>query len=356
MTLAEGAPPIRVGLIGYGLAGGTFHAPLIDATPSLALAAVVTTNDERRRRVQTAHPAARIVPSVDALLASDDDLDLVVVASPNGRHVDHAMAALRAGVSVVIDKPFAATAAEGRQLEQAAQDRGLSVIPFHNRRWDGDFLTVRRLVADGVLGMVTRFESRFERWRVVPKPRWMEPNAVAAAEGMLYDLHTHLIDQALVLFGPATHVYAETDRRRASVQVDDESFIALTHASGVRSHLGATIIAAQVGPRLRVFGNRGAYVKFGVDPQEDMLKAGRRPGDSGWGEDPRERWGTLGDGERVTSVPTERGAYEQFYEGVVRTLRDGTPPPVAAADAIAGLEIVEAAHRSAAERCVISPS
>jgi predicted dehydrogenase len=261
------------------------------------------------------------------------------------------MAALSAGVSVVVDKPFAATAAEGRMLEREARDRGLAVIPFHNRRWDGDFLTVRRLVADGVLGRLTRFESRFERWRVVPKPRWMEANA--AAEGMLYDLHTHLIDQALVLFGPATQVYAETDQRRARVQADDESFIALTHASGVRSHLGATIVAAQIGARYRVYGGAGAYVKFGVDPQEEMLKAGRRPGTAGWGEEPREAWGTLGDGACVTSVPTERGAYECFYEGVVDTLRDGAPPPVAPADAIAGLEIVEAAYRSAAERRAI---
>lgn len=350
-ALAEG--PIRVGLIGYGLAGGTFHAPLIGAAPGLALTAVVTTNDERRRRVETEHPAARIAPTVDALL-SPNDVDLVVVASPNGRHFEHAMTALRAGVPVVVDKPFAATAAEGRSLEREARDRGLAVIPFHNRRWDGDFLTVRRLANDRAFGEITRFESRFERWRAVPKPRWMEPNGVAAAEGMLFDLHTHLIDQALVLFGPATHVYAETDRRRASVQVDDDSFIALTHASGVRSHLGATIVAAQIGPRYRVYGDRGAYVKFGVDPQEDMLKAGGRPGDAGWGQDPRDRWGTLGDGEHMSSVPTERGAYERFYEGVVRTLRNGAPPPVAPSDAIAGLEIVEAAYQSAAERRVIS--
>lgn len=353
MTPARPELPLRVGLIGYGLAGGTFHAPLIGATPGLTLTSVVTANDERRRRVEAEHPNARIVSTVDAMLSSRD-LDLVVVASPNARHFEHAMAALSAGVSVVVDKPFAATAAEGRTLEREGRQRGLAVIPFHNRRWDGDFLTVRRLVGERALGEITRFESRFERWRVGPKPRWMESNARSAAEGMLYDLHTHLIDQALVLFGPAAHVYAETDRRRAGVQADDESFIALTHASGVRSHLGATIVAAQLGPRYRVYGDRGAYVKFGVDPQEEMLKAGRRPGNASWGQDAAERWGTLGDGERVNSVPTERGAYECFYEGVVRTLRDGAPPPVEAADAITGLEIVEAAYRSADERRVIS--
>lgn len=345
--------PIRVGLIGFGLAGATFHAPLITATPGLMLAAVVTTDDERRRRVRHEHPQARLAASVDDLLRTDD-LDLVVVASPNGRHFEHGLLALRAGVSVIVDKPFAATADEGRALEREARERGLAVIPFHNRRWDGDFLTVRRLIADGKLGTVTRFESRFERWRVAPKPRWMPPGAAVEAEGMLYDLHTHLIDQALLLFGDVTHVYAETDRRRQSVQVDDEAFVALTHASGVRSHLTATIVAAQIGPRYRVYGDRGAYVKFGVDPQEDMLKRGLRPGDAAWGEDAREQWGTISEGERPSPVPTERGAYESFYAAVVRTLREGAPPPVDARDAIAGLEIVEAAYQSAAERRVVS--
>jgi predicted dehydrogenase len=159
-----------------------------------------------------------------------------------------------------------------------------------------------------------------------------------------------------LLFGPATHVYAEVNRVRPGVQVDDDAFVALTHATGVRSHLTATICAAEIGPRYRVYGDRGAYVKFGVDPQEEMLKAGLRPGDAGWAEDSRDRWGTLGDGERSSPVPTERGAYERFYEGVVATLRGAAAPPVRARDAILGLEIVEAAYRSAAERRVVSLS
>jgi scyllo-inositol 2-dehydrogenase (NADP+) len=347
--------PVRVGIIGFGLAGGTFHAPLIASTPGLTVAAVVTTDDERRNRVRDEHPNARVVASVDELLRQGD-LGLVVVASPNGLHFEHAMAALRAGVPVIVDKPFAATATEGRAMEREARDRGLAIIPFQNRRWDGDFLTVRRLLAEGALGSVTRFESRFERWRVVPKPRWMQPGAAGMAEGILYDLHTHLIDQALVLFGPVTHVYAETDRRRQGVQVDDESFIAMTHAAGVRSHLAATLVAAEIGPRYRVYGDRGAYVKSGVDPQEEQLRAAHRPGSAGWGEDPRERWGTLGDGAHVSPVPTERGAYERFYDAVAATLREGAAPPVSASDAIAGLEIVEAAYQSAAQRQVVSLS
>ena len=337
----------RVGVIGFGLAGETFHSPLIAATPGLSLTAIVTNNPDRRASAARQYPGVRLLANVEELWQSARDLDLVVVASPNGKHVEHATAAIGAGLSVVVDKPFAGTSAEGRGLVEAAQKRGVLVIPFHNRRWDGDFLTVRTLIDDGKLGPITRFESRFERWRVVPKPRWMEAGAVQAREGMLYDLHTHLIDQALVLFGPVTHVYAETARRRPGVQVDDDAFVALTHSSGVRSHLVATLVAAQIGPRYRVYGNGGSFVKFGVDPQEEMLKAGRRPGDTGFGEDAREQWGTLGDGTSVVSVPTHRGEYTRFYAGVLAALSSGAAPPVEAHDAVAGLVIVEAAYRSA---------
>jgi len=344
---------IRVGLIGFGLAGATFHGPLIAATPGLDLAAIVTANAERRQIAQSQHPRARLLASTDELWRRAKEIDLVVVASPNGPHFAHAMGAIGAGLSVVVDKPFAGTAAEGQRLIDAARERGVVIAPFHNRRWDGDFLTVRTLIDDGRLGTVTRFESRFERWRVVPKPRWMQPEGPAAREGMLYDLHPHLIDQALVLFGPVAEVYAETDHRRPGVQVDDESFVALTHKSGVRSHLKATIVAAQIAPRYRVYGDRGAYVKFGVDPQEDMLKAGRRPGDAGFGEEAPEHWGTLGDGESITRITTKTGSYERFYAGMRDALRDGAPPPVNAADAVTGLAIIEAAHRSATQRQVV---
>ncbi len=181
----------------------------------------------------------------------------------------------------------------------------------------------------------------------------MELSATAAHEGMLYDLHPHLIDQALVLFGPVSDVYAETDRVRTGVQVDDETFVALTHKSGVRSHLKATIAAAQIGPRYRIYGNRGEYVKFGVDPQEDLLKAGRRPDGAGFGEDAPERWGTLGDGESITRVPTKAGRYLQFYEGMRDALRDGLPSPVNSVDAVRALAIIEGAHRSAVQRQVV---
>jgi predicted dehydrogenase len=352
---------VRVGIVGYGLAGAVFHAPLVAATPGLALAAVVTRDPERQARARREHPDVAVLDGPEALWAPGSGIDLVVVASPNATHAPLATAAIAAGRHVVVDKPFAVTAAEGERLVAAARAAGVIVVPYHNRRWDGDFRTVRRLVADGALGPVARFESRFDRWRPVPRAGWKEAGEPGAGTGLLYDLGSHLVDQALVLLGPVTHVYAERDRRRpGDPRVDDDVFLALTHASGARSHLWASALAAQPGPRFRVMGARAAYVKWGLDPQEAALGAGARPGDAGWGEEPPARWGTLGiagaDGDDAPRpLPTERGAYEQFYAGVLAAVRAGAPPPVDPADAVAGLRVLEAATRSAADGRVVRP-
>jgi len=346
-------PPIRVALIGYGLAGASFHAPFITTTPTLALRAIVTRDPERRARAAHDYPEARLVEDADALWAQANDLDLVVVATPNRTHVPLARAALEAGLAVVVDKPFAPTPAEGEALIEDARRRGLLLTVYHNRRWDGDFITLRRLVAAGSLGNVLRFESRFDRWRPAPKGNWRERGDPAEAGGILYDLGSHLIDQALVLLGPVTSVYAELDRRRDGVEADDDSFLALSHASGARSHLGMSAVAAQTIVRLRVLGSRAAYVKHGLDVQEEALRRGERPDRPGWGEEPPERWGSLGAGDDVHPIPTVRGEYPAFYAGVARALREGAPPPVDPEDALAGLRIIEAAQRSAATGTVI---
>jgi predicted dehydrogenase len=204
----------------------------------------------------------------------------------------------------------------------------------------------------GALGEVFRFESRFERWRPTPKGGWREDPDPAGAGGTLFDLGPHLVDQALVLFGPVTHVYAEVSARRARVRVDDDAFVALTHASGVRSHLHVSATAAEHGMRMRVLGTRAAYVKRGLDVQEAALKAGQRPG-PGWGEEPEADWGQLGAADEWTPVRTERGDYGAFYAGIAAALRDGAPPPVDPMDSVAGLEIIEAARRSSDEGTVI---
>lgn len=344
-----GPSPIRVALIGYGLGGASFHAPIIAVTPGLRLATIVTSDPERRARAAREHPGARVVESAEWILEHAAEHDLTVIATSNRAHVSLALASLAAGVPVVVDKPLAASAAEARQVIAEARRRRLFLSVYHERRYDSELLTVRRLIEEGVLGDVMRFESRLERWRPVPKPGWRELGAPEEAGGLLYDLGSHLIDQALLLFGPVTRVYAEIDRRRAGVEVDDDVFIALTHASGVRSHLWTSAIAAQGGPRMRVLGTRAAYTKFHADIQEAALRAGQRPDASGWGVEPPEHWGRLGVGEDARPVPSDPGAYPRFYAGVVASLRDGAPPPVDPDDAVAGLEIIAAARRSAAE-------
>ena len=338
--------PIRVALIGYGVGGRFFHAPFITTVPGLQLAAIVTGNAERAGQARAEHPGARLVKSADELYADPSGIDLVVISTANRTHVPLALAALEAGLPVVMDKPIAARADDARRLVDEAERRNLMLTVFHNRRFDGDFLTLQRLVREGALGKVHRFESRFERWRPVPKAGWRESADPADAGGILFDLGSHLIDQALVLFGPVTDVYAEVNRRRKNVEVDDDVFVALTHASGVTSHLWMSVVAAHSGPRFRVLGDIAAYTKHGMDVQEDALRRGERPGGEDWGVEPRERWGTLVVADDVRPVPAEPGAYQKFYEGVVAALRDGERPPVDPEDAIAGLEIIEAAHRA----------
>jgi predicted dehydrogenase len=333
---------VRVALIGYGLGGAAFHAPLIACTPGMRLATIVTRNPERRTRAAREHPRANIVDSVQAIWDRAQDHDVVVVTTSNDSHFSLAMAALAAGLPVVVDKPFAVHAAEGRTLIDEARRRNLLLTVYHNRRWDSELLTVKRLLAEQAFGDVLRFESRLERWRPQPKGGWREQGAPELAGGLLYDLGTHLIDQALHLFGPVTHVYAELDRRRPGMEVDDDVFLALTHASGVRSHLSATSLSAQPLARMRVLGSRAAYLKVHGDVQEPALRAGERPDQPGWGEEPREHWGLLGVGDAAVPVRSEAGAYQQFYAGIVAALSNGAPPPVDPQDAVAGLEIIEA--------------
>ncbi|MFI1961862.1 Gfo/Idh/MocA family oxidoreductase [Streptomyces althioticus] len=360
MTGTTGTP-LRVGLVGYGLAGSVFHAPLIAATQGLALDTVVTSNPERQAQARAAYPDVRVAASADELWARADELDLIVVASPNRTHVPLATAALEAGLPVVVDKPVAGTAAEARALAELAEKRGLLLSVFQNRRWDNDFLTLRRLIADGELGEVYRFESRFERWRPQLKGGWRESGDPAEIGGLLYDLGSHVVDQALVLFGPVTSVYAEADVRREGAQADDDTFIALTHESGVRSHLYVSATTAQLGPRFRVLGSKAGYVKHGLDPQEAALRDGSRPGASGgeWGAEPEDLWGRLGAGESPVTgggspVPTLPGDYPAYYAAVARALLSDGPNPVTAQEAAAALDVLEAARRSAAEKVTVT--
>jgi scyllo-inositol 2-dehydrogenase (NADP+) len=307
---------MRVALLGYGSAGEPIHARLIATTAGLELAAIVTRDPERRERARRAHPEAELLDAADEVWKRAEAMDLVVVATPNRSHVPLATAALEHGLGVVVDKPFALSASEARAVVELGQRRDRLVTVFQNRRWDGDFLAVRRLVEGGALGDVLRFESRLERWMPEVAEGWRELADPAEGGGVLYDLGSHSIDQAMLLFGPAQAVYAEVGLRRAGAQIDDDVFVALTHQSGVHSHLWMSLNAEHIGPRFRVLGSRAGF----VTPSE------------------------------TTPEPDE---HERFYEGVVTALREGSPPPVDPKDAIAGLEVIEAAQASARDGQVV---
>jgi predicted dehydrogenase len=344
--------PLRVGIIGYGLAGAVFHAPLVASTSGMAVAAIVTSDPERQARARSDYPDAAIHATAETLLADPTLLDLVVVATPNRVHAPLGIAALEAGLPVVIDKPIAPSVNDAERLIATAQRTGKLLTVFQNRRWDNDFLTIRRLIAADLLGPITRLESRFDRFRPALKAgAWRERPEPEEAGGLLFDLGAHLIDQALLLFGPPVSVYAEVDIRRVGAVVDDDTFVALRFAGGQAAHLWGSVIPRKAGPRFRLVGLRGVYEKHWLDPQEAALRTGSRPGDEGWGREPREQWGRLTTevgGLAVESlVETFPGSYETFYALLRDALLSGGHPPVDPAESLAALRVIEAARESA---------
>jgi predicted dehydrogenase len=354
------AKTLRVAILGYGLAGAVFHAPLIASTPGMTVAAIVTGHPTRQERARHDFPTARVLPTADDLWHDPSAYDLVVVATPNRTHVPLGIAAMKAGLPVVVDKPMAASVADAEQLIATSNSTGKLLSVFQNRRWDNDFLTIRQLLSTDLdlLGPLTRFESRYERYRAAPRPgAWRELPAHEEAGGLLFDLGSHLIDQALQLFGKPIRVYAEVDKRRPGAEVDDDTFVALEFGRGVRAHLWMSVIVRIPGPRVRISGLRGTYEKWGLDPQEDALRAGMRPGEPGWGLEPRERWGRLSteiSGVRIDSpIETLPGAYEQYYALLRDALMTGGPPPVNPADVVDTLRVIEAAQRSAQINAIV---
>ena len=316
---------------------------------------MVTRDPDRQAQLRVAVPGVRVLSDADQLWAAGVEHDLVIIATPTGTHLSMGLAALEAGLAVVIDKPMASTAAEAGRLARAATNAGAWLSVFHNRRWDGETLTIGRLIADGSLGTVSRFESRFERWRPTANvSAWRESVSGDEGGGTLLDLGSHLVDQATYLFGPALSVYAEVRQLREDVAADDDVFMALEHASGVRSHLWASAVAAHQGPSVRVLGRAGAYVKEGLDIQEDALRRGERPNGADWGREAPGLWGRLYTGGAAEPIPTADGDWPAYYREVVRSLLEGAPPPVTAAEGVAVMEILDAARESARTHQVVS--
>jgi len=319
---------IRVGLVGYGLAGATFHAPLIRACPRMALNAVQTSRDAPGR-----------VESFDGLL---DRSDLVVIASPNQTHFPLARQALEAGKHVVVDKPFAVTVNDADALIALAAERQRVLTVFQNRRLDGDFLTVRKLLP--ALGELSLFEANWDRFRPAIKQGWRE--IAEPGGGVLNDLGSHLIDHALQLFGLPDAIQADVQRQRAQARVDDYFELVLFYGR-MRACLRCSTLIAEPRPRFAVHGSGGSFVKFGIDVQEAQLKAGMNPRDPTFGIDEHAGTFTSPDGTR-TSVPTERGRYFDFYDAVASAILEGAPVPVEPADSRDGLMLIDLARRSSA--------
>jgi len=338
---------LQVGLVGYGLAGKVFHAPLIHANPNLRLGWIVqrTGNDAAER-----YPDAKILRDVAQLL-SVPEVELIVVATPNESHFPIAGQALRAGKHVVVDKPFTITTGDADELIAAARKANRVLSVFQNRRWDGDFLTVQKILKEQRIGALAEFESRFDRFRPALKPGAWREKALPGS-GLLYDLGPHLIDQAVMLFGKPSGVYAELRRQRPGAQADDSFQVHLQYDS-VKVTLKVASLICEPTPRFALYGAGGSYLKFGLDPQEDALRHDGSPGQAGWGVESEIAWGTLSECSgsiQRTKIPTLAGCYQNYYENVYRAIRGEAELAVTAEQGRDVIHLIELARQSAEQR------
>jgi scyllo-inositol 2-dehydrogenase (NADP+) len=339
---------VPVGLLGFGMAGSIFHTPVIKAVPGLSIRTVMTTRD-----ADVARDLPGVAVTADAQAIFDDPaIELVVIATPNVSHFALARRALEAGKHVVIDKPMTIASTQADMLIAVARERGRLLSVYQNRRWDGDFQTVARLVASGRLGHISLYEAHYDRFRPAIKAGWREQPAPGS--GVLYDLGAHLIDQALLLFGLPDTVTADVLVQRPGALVDDYFSIVLGYPNR-RAIVRASTLVIAPGPHFALHGDAASFLKFRRDPQEAALKAGVAVGSPGWGVDPADAYGTLvnADGTRE-AIPTIPGAYADFYAAMAAAIVDGTPVPVAARDARNVIAIIEQARRSALERRTVA--
>lgn len=340
---------INVGIIGYGLSGAVFHAPIISQVHEFHVKGFVSSNPSK---VHADFPDAVIYPDVSTLL-QDNEIELVIVTSPNTTHFEYAQQAILAKKHVVVEKPFTNTSQEADELISLAKEHGVLLTVYQNRRWDNDFLTVRSLLAANAVGNLSTFESHYDRYRPEVQNRWREQDLPGS--GMLYDLGAHLIDQALTLFGKPNTIWADLQKERAGSQVVDYFHLVLGYDS-VKVILHSGSLVREQGPRFILHGDKGSFFKYGLDSQEDQLKAGGKPGDAGWGEDDPAKYGQLTTelGGLVVkgSVQTLTGRYEAFYQQLAQAIQTGDPDavPVRAEDARDTIHIIELAVRSHQEK------
>jgi scyllo-inositol 2-dehydrogenase (NADP+) len=349
---------VRVGLIGFGLAGQAFHAPVIRGVPGMELACIL---ERRGTRAREKYPEVRVARTLEELLA-DNEIQLCVVATPNDSHFEYAQACLMAGRDVVVDKPFAPTLAESEKLVHLAAECGRLITVYQDRRWDGDFTTIKEIVASGKLGTVVEYECRFDRFRLEAKANAWRERADQPGAGVLFDLGPHVIDQALVLFGEPRAITASAFCQRETSQVDDAFDVCMQYTnsgSELRAMSRARIIAYAPGPHFLIHGTKGSFVKYGMDPQEARLRAENCPDGLDWGADwgveVEELWGTLSlAGEPSVRIKTERGDYRGFYANVRDAIEKKAALDVTPEQALRTMRAVMLAHKSSRERRTVA--
>ncbi len=338
---------INVGIVGFGLSGEIFHAPLIQSVKGMEILKIVSSDPHKVRRK---FPKMEVVSSIEDLL-SDERIDLVVITTPNSTHYSFAKQSLLAGKHVVVEKPFVIKTEEAKDLVETASSQNKLLSVFHNRRWDSDYLTVKQCIESGAMGEIYLYEAHFDRYRPEVSERWREQ--VGPGTGMLYDLGSHLIDQALYLFGNPISVYGDVVAQRVGSLVDDYFHIVLSYErKRVILHSGS--IVRNPGPKFQVHGSKGSFIKYGLDSQEASLRQGKMPGSPDWGRDQEKWYGELTTqiGEQWTTkkIETMPGSYEKFYQGIYHSITHNAPLPVNANEAMNTIKVIELAKKSSLEK------
>ncbi len=345
---------IRVGLVGYGMSGRVFHAPFLHTLPQYDLVAVV---ERSKNEAEKVYPYIETVRSLDELLLRDD-IDLVVITTPNETHFPYAKAAMEAGKHVVLEKPFANTSQEAAALVALGKKTDKIFSVYQNRRYVGDFKTIKQIIKDGFIGNVHEYICHFDRYRDTPKPDKAWREEPRPGSGVFFDLGPHLIDQALCLFGLPQTITAFIKHQRPFAMVDDYFDVRLDYANGLTVILKSGMLIREMGPRYAVHGSLGSYLKYGDDPQEELLKKGIMPVAKDWGREPESQHGilhTLIDGEIVRkTIPTQPGNYGDYYTNLYETIKNGAPLSEKPEHGYNTIRLIELAMESHEKKCTLT--
>lgn len=340
---------IKVGLAGYGAGGRIYNAPIIAAIDDLTIGKILTRDPQNSLEAARDFPEAEVVREYDKIL-EDPEVDLIVITTPNHLHKQFAEEALKAGKHVVVEKPFTPSLAEAEFLKQLAREKKRILSVNHNRRWDSDIKTIKKIIDQQRLGKISEFEAHFDRFRPEIKNSWKELRKNPGS-GILYDLGSHLIDQALWLFGPPKEVFAHLRAQREDSEVVDNFELLLLYPE-LKVTLKAGMLVKEPGPRYQVFGTKGSFIKSGMDVQEESLKNGLKPV-ADWGREPQENWGRISTLEGSGLVESEKGDYREFYRNVAAAIRNQEELQVTPQQAKMVIQIIELAYQSNSEKRII---